>query len=241
MSNINNLQSELKNLYNAERAEHSKYFFKTGKGQYAEGDKFYGLTVPQMRILAKKYQDLNLDDCWQLLQDPFHECRIIALVILKQIFIKNSALQKKIHQLYLKAARQNRINNWDLVDISAELLVGSLTPEKDLSLLIKLAKTGNLWERRISIIATFYFIKLGKAIPTLTIAKLLLNDKHDLIHKAVGWMLREVGKKCGEETLTDFLDEYCLQLPRTTLRYAIEKFKETKRKYYLNYGKKSSK
>jgi len=240
MSKIDNLNKELKNLGSPARAEHSKYFFKTGKGQYAEGDEFYGLTTPQMHQLVKKYRELSLDELWILLQDKMHECRMIALGILKLQFSAKEYLRGEIHQLYLKAAHENRINNWDLVDVSAELLVGSLCTN-DISLLEKLAKSELLWERRIAMIATFYFLKNKDPRPTVIISQILIGDKHDLIHKACGWMLREMGKRCGENFLLDYLEKHIKIMPRTMLRYAIEKFPEEKRKYYLNYGKTSVK
>jgi len=236
MTILNNLKLELQSLSSSQRAEHSKYFFKTGKGQYAQGDQFYGLTTPQMNLLAKKYRELSLDELWILLQGKMHECRMIAVMILKMQFCGKQNLREEIHRLYLKAAHDNKINNWDLVDVSAELLVGSMCGD-DISLLKKLAKSKILWERRIAMIATFYYLKQNDPKPTITISQILMQDKHDLIHKACGWMLREMGKRCKEEYLTDYLDKNVLVMPRTMLRYAIEKFPEEKRLYYLNYGK----
>jgi 3-methyladenine DNA glycosylase AlkD len=207
-------------------------FFKTGKGEYAEGDKFLGLTVPVTRAVAARHRDLPLSGVKRLLASPWHEHRLCALIILAERFEKAEAAQKKaIYDLYLASTR--RINNWDLVDASAHLIAGAWLKDKSRAPLYRLAKSGLLWERRIAMIACFAFIYDGEAADALRIARLLLGDKHDLMHKAVGWMLREVGKRCSQELLLAFLKENYPRLPRTTLRYAIERFPEARRKRLL--------
>jgi len=182
-----------------------------------------------MRSLSKKYRDLPLSEVQELIKSPYHEERSIAIQILVLQYSKNP---KNIYDFYLKNTKN--INNWDLVDISAPYIVGNYLLDKPRSVLNQLAHSNSLWERRIAIISTFAFIRAGQPKDTLRIAKTLLTDRHDLIHKAVGWMLREVGKRCGEKQLTDFLNANIKNMPRTTLRYSIEKFPETKRKFYLS-------
>jgi 3-methyladenine DNA glycosylase AlkD len=219
-------------------------FFKTGKGEYAEGDVFLGLTVPQSRIIVKKYQDLPLEDCVKLLQSKIHEERLIALLIMVYQFGKQDEKgREEIYKAYL--ANTKYINNWDLVDLSASQIVGGYLQVQDDSLkaLTKLAKSSDLWEKRIAMIATFAFIRHGEYETTFKIADILLHDTHDLIHKAVGWMLREAGKRAAggeprqrrvsEKILEDFLKTRYKTMPRTMLRSAIERFEEGKRKKYL--------
>ncbi len=206
-------------------------FFKTGSGQYAQGDIFLGLTVPQQRSIAKKYTQLKLTDIQKLLTNKIHEYRLIALLILVQKYQQGSpAEQKKIYSFYLKNTQH--INNWDLVDLTADKIVGHYLLDKNRKILSTLAKSNHLWQRRISIIATFAFIKHNQFQDTLKISQLLLKDTHDLIHKAVGWMLRELGKR-NQQLLEQFLTKNIKKLPRTTLRYAIERFPAKKRKDYL--------
>lgn len=223
---------DLKNISNLEIAEHSQRFFKTGKGEYGEGDLFLGIRVPEVRKVAKRFKELSLSETEKLLHSKFHEARLCALVILVNKSQKaEQELHRSIYDLYLD--NTSYINNWDLVDLSAPNIIGSYLMERERTSLLKLATSQNLWERRIAIISTLYFIKNDDYETTLEIAEQLLKDEHDLIHKAVGWMLREVGKrdrKC-EET---FLEKYAREMPRTMLRYAIEKFPESKRKAYLN-------
>lgn len=229
---LNKLLKELKKASNPVRAKASMWFFKTGKGQYGEGDVFVGLSVPQQRIIAKKYSRLPLQDIQKLLESKIHEHRLIGLIILVNQFQKSDeAVRNKIFNFYLKNAR--RVNNWDLVDSSAPYIVGEHLFDKNKSILYKLAQSENLWEKRISILATFAFIKRNQFFYALKISSMLLADKHDLIHKAVGWMLREVGKRdiIAEE---EFLKKYYKIMPRTTLRYAIEKFPKLKQKQYLH-------
>jgi len=206
-------------------------FFKSGPGEYGEGDKFLGVTVPKQRAIAKMHKDLALADVIKLLHSPWHEERLTALFILVLQFQKGDGqTRKKIYSLYLTNTKY--INNWDLVDSSAPYIMGEYLFDKDRLILYKLAVSSNLWEKRIAILSTAFFIKQGQYKDTLSIAKLLLNDSHDLIHKAVGWMLREVGNK-DKKTEVAFLDKYAATMPRTMLRYAIEKFPLAQRQYYM--------
>ena len=229
---LQSLKSDLRKLATPKKAKASEWFFKTGPGQYGEGDQFIGVTVPEQRSVARKYKDLPLSETEQLLKSSIHEERLVALIILVERFRKSEQeAQKEIYDFYL--ANTNRVNNWDLVDLSAEYIVGGYLADKPKDTLYKLARSKSLWERRIAMIATYYYIKQGEAKYTLEIAEILLYDSHDLIQKAVGWMLREVGKRCSEQVLTDFLDKHATTIPRTTLRYAIERFPEEKRQKYL--------
>ena len=226
------LKEELWNLGNPDKAAILQRFFKTGKGQYGEGDIFLGVNVPMTRSLAKKYKELDFLDIKNLLDSKVHEERLLALLILIQKFEKASTEQRhEIFDFYLKSTK--RINNWDLVDLSAPKIVGEYLFEKPRKILYKLSRSKNLWERRISIVSTYRFIKSGQVEDTLKIAKILLSDKHDLIHKAIGWMLREVGKKSMAD-LEKFLKNNYKVLPRTVLRYSIERFPEEKRRAYLS-------
>lgn len=206
-------------------------FFKTGKGEYGEGDIFAGLTVPQSRKLAIKYKDLPFSEISQLLESKIHEERLIALLILVSNFQKKPLEQRKIYEFYLKNTKH--INNWDLVDLSSHEIVGEYLLDKPKQVLLKLAKSKDLWEKRIAIISTFSFIRENNFETSLKIAEILVDDKEDLIQKALGWMLREIGKKnlAVEE---GFLRKYCRQMGRTALRYSIEKFPEEKRQRYLH-------
>ena len=228
---LNQIKEDLLKLKNPEKAEILSRFFKTGKGQYGEGDIFLGITVPEQRKVAKQYPELPLTDLKKLLSNKIHEYRLISLLILIIKYRKADALGKReIFNFYLK--NRKNINNWDLVDLSAAYIVGNYLLEKDKSILYKLARSNNVWERRIAIMSTFEFIKNGEFEDTLKISELLINDKHDLIHKAVGWMLREIGKR---HMLTEekFLKKHYKKMPRTMLRYAIERFPECKRQSYL--------
>ncbi len=221
------LTKQLKALGNKTAAEHAQRFFKTGPGQYGEGDVFLGIKVPVLRKLAKGHRDISLDDAVELLQSPLHEARLLALLVMVLQADQNGAA---IYRAYL--ANTHRINNWDLVDGSAAQIVGAHLFERDRKPLTKLAKSKSLWERRIAIIATFYFIRRNQFDNTLAIADILLNDKEDLMHKAVGWMLREVGNRNLKAEEAFLLPRY-KQMPRTMLRYAIERFPEPKRLAYL--------
>ncbi|OGD54403.1 DNA alkylation repair protein [Candidatus Beckwithbacteria bacterium RBG_13_35_6] len=234
MSNIILLKQELKNFGNPSKAKIFQRFFKTGKGEYGEGDIFLGLTVPQQRKIAKKFNHLSLKQLQKLLSSKIHEYRSTALFVLIDKYKKSDTVgQREIFNFYLTNSRF--INNWDLVDISAPKIIGDyiFKHPKKTQTLYKLARSNNLWQKRIAILSTFAFIKNNKLEETLRISKILINDEHDLIHKACGWMLREVGKK-DEKVLLKFLNQYSHKIPRTMLRYAIEKFDEKKRKFYLS-------
>ena len=229
--NLEALRREIRALGSPERAKHSLRFFRTGPGEYGEGDKFFGLTVPEMRAIAKRYRDLDHEEVIALLQSEWHEDRVVALLLLVDGYKRgDDARRLRIHRAYL--ANTRRINNWDLVDMSAGLIVGGHLEGAEISLLERLARSKDLWERRIAIVATFHFIKRGELEPTLSISEMLLGDKQDLIHKAVGWMLREVGKK-DRKVLDAFLATHYRRMPRTALRYAIERHPEAIRKRYL--------
>ena len=231
METLTNLKKEIKSKANSKKAKILQRFFKTGPGEYGEGDIFLGITVPEERKIAKKYNLLALKDVEELLRSKIHEERLIALFILIKHFQNgNEETQKKIFNLYLRNTKN--INNWDLVDLSADKIVGAYLFNKSKAIIYKLAVSKNLWERRIAIIATFYFIKNNQYEETLKISEILLRDEHDLIHKAVGWMLREVGKR-SFETEEKLLRKHYKKMPRTMLRYAIEKFPEKRRKEYL--------
>lgn len=229
---IQNLKQELQKKADKEQAKNLQRFFKTGKGEYGEGDIFLGVMVPEQRKIAKEFSELPLTDLSKLIKSKIHEERLICLFILVNQFQKgNDQKQEEIYRFYLKHTKH--INNWDLVDLSAPKIVGAYLEDKDKFILYKLAKSKNIWDKRIAILSTFYFIYKGRPEDTLKIALILKNDDHDLIHKAVGWMLREVGKKCGQNIEEKFLRRYYKEMPRTMLRYAIEKFPEKKRKFYL--------
>ena len=229
---LKNIKKDLKKLADPLKAKVLAGFFKTGKGHYGEGDIFLGVTVPQSRTIAKRYwKEASLKDIGALLQSPIHEERLVALLILVDKYSHSDEKAKKtIYDFYIANAR--RVNNWDLVDLTAHRIVGDYLFEKDKRLLYRLAKSDNLWERRIAIVSTYHFIKNKKYDETFKIAELLLSDQHDLIHKAVGWMLREVGKR-DQKQAEIFLKKHCKVVPRTTLRYAIERFEPKKRQFYL--------
>ncbi len=226
------LRKDLKKKANSVKAKLLQGFFKTGKGEYGEGDVFLGIMVPIQRELAKKYSGLKLNDIQKLLNSKVHEERLIGLLILVLQFKKSDELKRqRIFNFYLKNAKN--INNWDLVDLTAPNIVGQFLLDKNRGILYQLAKSHDLWKKRIAILSTFTFIKNNQFKDSLKIAEILLMDKHDLIHKANGWMLREIGKRdlVKEES---FLKKHYKNMPRTMLRYAIEKFPERKRKHYLN-------
>ena len=226
------IKKDFKKITSAKQAAILQRFFKTGKGEYGEGDIFLGIKVPVQRKLSIKYKDLALSDCINLLKSKEHEYRLTALFILIQKYKKAKEKEKKrIVDLYLKNTKY--INNWDLVDLSAPNILGDWLHKRPKKILYKLTKSSLLWDRRIAIMATFTFIKLNEYTDALRLSKILLADEHDLIHKAVGWMLREVGKR-DRKTEEKFLDRHCKKMPRTMLRYAIEKYPNKKRKFYLN-------
>ncbi|HSB33076.1 MAG TPA: DNA alkylation repair protein [Nitrospirota bacterium] len=229
--NARDIKKRLRLLADKEKARVLRGFFKTGPGQYGEGDLFLGITVPALRRLAKQCRDTSIAEAARLLASPVHEERLLALLLLVRIFeAGDEAAKKKICGFYLRNTRY--VNNWDLVDLSAPNIVGNYLLDKSRKPLYAFAKSRDLWKRRIAIMATFAFIKEHDYADTLRISGLLLNDEHDLIHKAVGWMLREVGKRAlsAEET---FLKKHYKTMPRTMLRYAIERFPGGKRRKYL--------
>ena len=228
---LKELRKELKKEANKEQAVILQRFFKTGKGEYGEGDKFYGIKVPVQRRIARKHRDISLKEIQGLLNSPVHEERLVSLFILVDQYSKGDVKTKeKLFHFYLKNTKN--INNWDLVDLSAPKIVGAHLLKRDKKILFRLAVSSNLWEKRISILSTYTFIKNQNFETTFRIAKILLNDEHDLIHKGVGWMLREAGNQNLDEE-EKFLKKHYKQMPRTMLRYAIEKFPERKRKAYL--------
>lgn len=225
------IQAQLANLANAGDALFLQKFFKTGPGQYGEGDRFRGIRVPELRKLAKVHQGIPLEQAEQLLHSPYHEDRLLALLILIRKYAKgDDATRTRIYQLYLSHTRF--INNWDLVDASAEHILGAYLSDKSPEPLARLARSSGIWERRMAILATFHFIKRDRFDETIRIAETLLADKEDLIHKAVGWMLREVGKRDLQQEEA-FLQAHYRRMPRTMLRYAIEKFPQDQRRRYL--------
>ena len=223
---------DLNKLKNKEKEKIFLNFFKTGKGEYGEGDKFLGISVPEQRKVAKKYyKDISLVEIQKLLNSKIHEHRFTALEILvMQYEIADSKNKEKIVKFYLKNTKN--VNNWDLVDTSAPYILGNYLLDKGRSVLYKLAKSKDLWQKRISIISTYSFIKENDFKDTLKISEILLFDKHDLIQKAVGWMLREAGKK-EEKVLISFLDKYYKKMPRTMLRYSIERLDLKQKKFYM--------
>lgn len=230
-SALNNIINEIKESANKEKAKSLQRFFKTGLGEYGEGDIFIGLNNFDQKIIARKFCNLSLKDLESLLKNKIHECRSTALSILIDQYQKGDGIKKeKIFNLYLRNIKY--INNWDLVDISSYKIVGNYLLDKPRNLLYQLSESKDVWARRISIISTFEFIRHNEFKDTLKIAGILVNDEHDLIHKAVGWMLREIGKRnlIQEEK---FLDKYHRLMPRTMLRYAIERFGKDKRVYYM--------
>lgn len=240
MSTLNNtkkkdvlqaIKDELATFANPQKAIQLSRFFKTGKGEYAEGDKFIGVTVPLQRQIAKKYFHIDLNKLVSLLNEDIHEYRLTALLILVQKYQKSAEKEKNnIINIYIN--NTHRINNWDLVDLSSEKILGEYLVDRDRSIIYKLAESNNIWEQRIAIISTFRFIKNNDFQDTINLCKLYLSNRHDLIHKASGWMLREIGKR-DETILRNFLNQYHKVMPRTMLRYSIEKLDEKSRKRYM--------
>ena len=229
------VQKEIQALANRGRAHDLQKFFQTAPGQYGVGDVFLGLTVPQVRSIAREYKGISLREIEVLIQSKFHEVRLCGLVILTLQYkaTKERKEKKKLFDLYMKAMSAGYINNWDLVDVTAPIIGEFLIETEDPYILLnKLAKSKSLWQRRVSIVFTFAFIRSGDIEPTFLMAEQLLGDKHDLIHKAVGWALREAGKLNGKE-LRSFLSNHSHEMPRTMLRYSIEKFSERERKQWL--------
>jgi 3-methyladenine DNA glycosylase AlkD len=228
---VDEIRAKLQQLGDQQKAQFLQRFFKTGPGEYAEGDIFLGIRVPEVRKLVGHYQSLPVIESLPLLRSPVHEERLFAILLLVRIFSKaDEPGRKRVYETYLENTAS--INNWDLVDVSAPHIVGAFLFDKNRRPLHNLAGSSDLWERRISILATAYFIRQNDFGETLKISKLLLSDREDLLHKAVGWMLREVGKRNLTEEEA-FLKKHYREMPRTMLRYAIEKFPEPKRRNYL--------
>ena len=223
---------EIRALANKERANHSKKFFKTGKGEYGYGDIFLGVRVPKIRVIAKKNIDISLSDMKTLIKSKYHEERLLGLIILVNKYSKSKDEKDRdqLYNIYISSFKY--VNNWDLVDVTCAHVIGKHLLNKDRSILYTWAKSNDLWTKRIAIVSTHCFIRKNDLQETFKIAKILLNDEHDLIHKAVGWMLREAGKRDLEKEEI-FLKKYYNIMPRTMLRYAIERFPESKRQKYL--------
>jgi 3-methyladenine DNA glycosylase AlkD len=228
---MNRIRKELQKKGDKERVKALSHFFKTGEGQYGEGDVFLGIKVPIQREIVEMFKEASLFEIQELIDDKIHECRLTGLLILVQKY-KKAENKKEIFDFYLKNTK--KINNWDLVDLTAPNIIGDflLDKKKEREILYSLAKSKNLWERRIAILSTFTFLREKQFKDTLEISKILLKDEHDLIHKAVGWMLRELGKR-DKNIEVDFLKKYCKIMPRTMLRYAIEKFNQKERASFM--------
>ena len=228
---LQQVEKHLRVIADPTTAEHSQRFFKTGPGEYGEGDRFRGIRVPVLRKLAREFRALSLEETIRLLHSKWHEQRLLALVMMVNRFARADETGKKeVYSLYLENTRW--INNWDLVDTTCTHIVGGWLYPRKRTVLYELVRSELIWERRIAIIASFYFIKQGDFSDTLKLSKRLLNGSHDLMHKAVGWMLREVGKR-DLQVEEQFLIEHYNDMPRTMLRYAIEKFPEDRRQAYL--------
>jgi 3-methyladenine DNA glycosylase AlkD len=235
MSEFDLIRNELCSAADPGKAEILARFFKTGRGDYGEGDRFLGVVVPEIRKVVRLHRGAGKGDVLKLLRSAFHEERLAALLILVEQYRRGDASRKeRIFSLYL--ANTARINNWDLVDLTAPHIVGAQLHGKSAAVLRQLACSDNLWERRIAMLSTHYFIRQGQSGEALRIAKMLLRDPHDLIHKAVGWMLREIGKRCSRAEECRFLDAHADAMPRTMLRYAIEHFPEALRIRYMQSG-----
>lgn len=233
MSYVEKIKADLEQYADPEKRKFLPRFFRAVPGGYGEGDIFMGVTVPPQRKIARKYyKAIPLEDVEKLLQDPFHECRLTALLVLclRYAGARSEEDKKVLVDLYLR--NLSHVNNWDLVDASADKILGAHLLDKDKDLLYSLAASGNLWQQRVAVIATFHFIRHGRYTETLELAERLLGHRHDLIHKAVGWMLREVGKR-DIDTACAFLLRHYRRMPRTMLRYAIEKFEPGMRQQFL--------
>jgi 3-methyladenine DNA glycosylase AlkD len=229
--------ADLKALASVGKAAELQRFFKTGPGDYAEGDLFIGVVVPQTRKVAARYKDLPLNEIAKLANSDIHEIRLCGLIILTNQFKRSRDVndKKRLFNFYIKELKAGNINNWDLVDVTAPTLGEYLLELEDpMAVLSKLAKSKSLWERRTSVVFTFAFLRAGELEPTYEMAERHLGDKHDLMHKAVGWLLREMGKR-DPGLLRAFLKEHCAEMPRTALRYSIEKFSESERRKWLQF------
>lgn len=232
MTKVEEIHSLFRAIADPATAEHSQRFFKTGKGEYGEGDRFHGIRVPVLRKYARESQGISLAEIQQLLASPFHEERLFALLVLVRKFESgDDAVRESIYKLYLDNLKY--VNNWDLVDTTAPHIIGRWLEKRGKSLLYRLARSEVLWERRIAILSTFHSIRKNSFDDALAISALLMDDGEDLIHKAVGWMLREIGKR-DIDAERAFLNEHYREMPRTMLRYAVERFPEKERKKYLD-------
>lgn len=230
MNNVEKIRSMLIDLAQ-QSSSNPSMFFKTGEGEYSYHDKFMGVSVPDLRKIAAEFKELSLMDLQTFVKSGYNEERLLALIIVGNRYTKGLAEEKEtIYEWYLR--NLDYVNNWNLVDASAHIIIGAHLFQKNIQLLVKLARSDTMWHRRIAIVSTWYFIRNNEYTPTLQISKLLLNDSHDLIHKAVGWMLREMGKR-DEKSLTDYLDAYACIMPRTMLRYSLEKLSQEQKKLYL--------
>ncbi len=235
MASLLPVQIALRALSSSTRAQVLQGFFKTGPGGYGEGDVFIGVTIPQIRTIVRRFHDLSEKDVETLVMSKIHEERMTGLLILVWQFqhTKDDLVRRRIYTVYLAYVKKGYVNNWDLVDATAYHIVGAYLHGSSYEFLERSARSSSLWERRVAIVSTFFFIQHKQSACTFKVARLLLDDKHDLIHKAVGWMLREVGKRCSEEELEGFLKPNYKKMPRTMLRYAIERFSDAKRREYL--------
>lgn len=219
---------------NAKDAVFLQRFFKTAEGQYGADDVFIGVRVPATRAVCKRFKDLPLGEIEKLLASDIHECRVAAVIMLVSQFAR---APKEIYDIYLKNVYAGRINNWDIVDISAEFIIGEYLKDKPRDILFELAKSKSVWQRRVAMLSAFQFVKSGDASTTLALAEILLHDSHDLIQKAVGWMLREIGKRCDEALLVGFLEMHFTEMPRTMLRYAIERLSSEQKAHFMQRSK----
>jgi 3-methyladenine DNA glycosylase AlkD len=234
------VKAALQKHANADDAVFLQRFFKTGPGQYGAGDKFIGVRVPRTRQVCKQFKDLPLAEVQKLLDSPVHEYRLAAVIILANMYPKAPVGERqKIYNLYLKNLYRGRINNWDIVDVTVEAVVGAHLENRDRKVLFELARSDDVWQKRAALLATFRYIKRGDPSTTFDLIDILLYDSHDLIQKAVGWMLREIGKRVDERLLTDFLDKHAHDMPRTALRYSLEKLSPQKKTHYMSVQKKS--
>lgn len=227
------IQQELEAFVDPEKQRILPRFFKTGKGEYGEGDRFLGVTVPHIRQVAKRHRDASLEEIDALLQSPWHECRFCALVLLVDRFTRASAAEERARLYAFYLQRTDRINNWDLVDASAPRIVGGYLLDRSRDDLYRLADSPRLWDQRIAVVANWCLIRHGEYADLLALAEKLLHHPHDLMHKAIGWMLRELGKR-DRDLLVQFLEKHRLEMPRTMLRYAIEKFSPEERANFLS-------
>ena len=228
------ITSELQALSNAEKREIFPKFFKAGKGEYGEGDRFLGVTVPNIRAIAKQYKNISLNEIRELMQSEWHEVRLCALLIMvEKSKKKDEALRKELFNLYL--SQTERINNWDLVDLSCRFIVGEYLLDKSRDILYQLAHSPLLWDNRIAIVSTYAFIRKGQLEDTYALSDLMMHHPHDLMHKAIGWMLREAGKR-DSDRLYDYVMSHRADIPRTMLRYAIEKFSPAERSILMKRG-----